>query len=308
MFLAAGDALFDVFPSSQSSAGQRSLDAVVGGSPLNVALGLARLGRPAGLLSAVSTDPLGQQIADFLNTNGVSTDYLVRTDRHTTLAMIATDASGQPNYRFYTEGSADVGLDIADLPARREFDVISLGSYSSVLEPCASALAHFVEQASAHSFIAYDPNIRPSIEPDPEVWKATIRKLGAHAGFIKLSDEDAEFLEPSMSPKDYAKSLLKLGAPWVVLTRGADGASVFSNEHEFDVPGRTVSVVDTVGAGDTFHAALIHHLAEQGCLSRDRVAQADMHAAVSFAIKAAAITCSRQGADLPTLEEVNASE
>ena len=163
----------------------------------NVALGLARLGRPAGLLSAVSTDPLGQQIADFLNTNGVSTDYLVRTDRHTTLAMIATDASGQPNYRFYTEGSADVGLDIADLPARREFDVISLGSYSSVLEPCASALAHFVEQASAHSFIAYDPNIRPSIEPDPEVWKATIRKLGAHAGFIKLSDEDAEFLEPS---------------------------------------------------------------------------------------------------------------
>ena len=112
MFLAAGDALFDVFPSSRSSAGQRSLDAVVGGSPLNVALGLARLGRPAGLLSAVSTDPLGQQIADFLETNGVSTDYLVRTDRHTTLAMIATDASGQPNYRFYTEGSADVGLDI----------------------------------------------------------------------------------------------------------------------------------------------------------------------------------------------------
>ena len=109
-----------------------------------------------------------------------------------------------------------------------------------------------------------------------------------------------------MSPEAYAKSLLELGAPWVVLTRGADGASVFSNEHEFDVPGRTVSVVDTVGAGDTFHAALIHHLAEQGCLSRDRVAQADMHTAVSFAIKAAAAAAAKgRTTTLKKLMQVN---
>lgn len=307
MFLTCGDALYDVFTSSVPDLATRQLTARVGGSPLNVALGLARLGNDTGFLTANSTDPMGQQIQQFLTDNGVQTQFMASTARPTSLAMVATDVHGVPDYRFYLDGSADVSLAPAQLPQQTQWTAISLGSYSTVVEPCASTLQGFVAACAPHSVIAYDPNIRPSIEPRVSVWLETIKALGQHADLIKLSDEDAAFLAPDQSADEYARSLLGFGARWVLLTRGGDGVSIFSADGEVEhVPGRQVSVVDTVGAGDTFQAGLLHALNQQGSLSKVAIGQANMRQAAEFAIKAAAITCTRQGADLPTLAEVEA--
>ncbi|MGB0957806.1 MAG: carbohydrate kinase family protein [Litorivicinus sp.] len=304
MFLACGDALFDVFQTPSDSLTSLDLSAHIGGSPLNVALGLARLGNPVGYLTANSTDTLGEKIQTFMTSNHIDTRYVARCDRNTSLAMVSVNAAGHPSYAFYIEGGADVSLSESQLPRDTEFDAISLGSYSTVVEPCASSLATLVARAQDSSVIAYDPNVRPSIQPDRAVWLDAFERLGSQADLIKLSDEDIEFLSPGSSVETFARAALELGPAWVVVTRGPDGAIAFSREQTLEVPGRKVEVIDTVGAGDTFQAAMLDALHRQGELKRDLLPGADMAAAVSWAIAAAAVTCSRRGADLPTREAV----
>ena len=304
MFLACGDALFDVFQSPSDSLTSLELSAHIGGSPLNVALGLARLGNPVGYLTANSTDALGDKIQTFMQANGIDTRYVARCDRNTSLAMVSVNDAGHPSYAFYIEGGADVSLSRDQLPADSTFDAISIGSYSTVVEPCASSLGAFIARARESSFIAYDPNVRPSIQPDPAVWLDTFEQLGSHADLMKLSDEDIEFLAPGTDIETFARAALELGPVWVVVTRGADGAIAYSRERTVEVPGRKVAVIDTVGAGDTFQAAMLDALNRQGELSRAALADADMQGAVGWAIAAAAVTCSRRGADLPTRDAV----
>lgn len=305
MFLSCGDALYDVFQTQNPTPTQTQLTAQIGGSPLNVALGLARLGQPVAFLCANSTDAFGEKIQQFLVSEQIDTQHVVRTDKNTSLAMVSVNEQGHPSYAFYIEGSADVSLTPSDMPDPNQFSAISLGSYATVVQPVAGALQALVAQAGPDTLIAYDPNVRPSIQPDPQVWWDAFDVLAKRADLIKLSDEDVEFLSPGASLEDFAAKALSYGPKWFVITRGGEGARVFGSQGQrIDCPGHAIKVADTVGAGDTFQAAMLDALQRHGWLSPQTIAQADMAQVVDWAIRAAAVTCTRVGADLPRFNDV----
>ncbi len=305
MILTCGDALFDVFANPASSSSSIALDARVGGSPLNVAVALSRLGQSTGFLAKVSTDSFGRKLLDFLRSEDVDTDLIIRTSAPTTLAIVALDDKGVPAYSFYTNGTADRSLEQAELPARLPdaVRVIHIGSYSTALEPTASSLEALVTRERGRRFISYDPNIRPSIVPDPDLWHRRVTALTAQAHMIKASAEDVEFLYPGAAVGDILADWLAKGAGLAVATMGEKGAMAATRRGiSARVGSPAVKIIDTVGAGDTFQAALLTWLAEHGRLSPDGLATLsadDLKDLLTFAARAAAITCSRRGADMP---------
>ncbi len=313
MILSCGDALYDVFAAARpggGSTGGMALDARVGGSPLNVAIGLSRLGQPTGFFAKVSTDPFGQNLIAHLTNERVETGLCVRTAAPTTLAIVALDAKGVPTYSFYTEGTADRSLERGELPARLPDAIraIHIGSYATALEPTAGSLEALVTRERSRRFIAYDPNVRPSIVPDPALWRGRVAALSAQAHLVKASVEDIGFLYPGADERDILREWLARGVCLAVATRGENGAIAMTRAGLVaEVPSPRVSVTDTVGAGDTFQAALLTWLAEDGRLSPDGIAAMtarDLGAILEFAARAAAITCSRRGADMPRRAEV----
>ena len=310
MILTCGDALFDVFANPSASTSSIALDARVGGSPLNVAVALSRLGQPAGFLSKVSTDPFGRRLMAHLAGEGVDTGLIVRTAAPTTLAIVALDDKGGATYSFYIGGTADRSLEPGELPPRLPdaVRVVHIGSYSTALEPTSSSLEALVARERARRFIAYDPNIRPSIVPDPEVWRRRVAALTAQAHLVKASIEDIQFLYPGASVDSVLADWLARGTGIAIATMGEAGAMA-ATRHGIAarVSARAVRVIDTVGAGDTFQAALLTWLAENGRLSPDGLASLsadDLNALLTFAARAAAITCSRRGADMPRRGEI----
>jgi fructokinase len=310
MILCCGDALFDIFAEDAGSAGSVRLDARVGGSPLNVAIGLSRLGQRSSYLAKISRDMLGNRIISHLEHEGVDTSLAVRTQDPTTLAIVALDPSGVASYSFYIQGTADRSLVLSELPDElpTPIEVIHVASYSTALEPTASSLQALVERHSQRRFISYDPNVRPSIVPDRAVWQARIRSLLPHAHLIKVSEEDVAFLEPGSDAQAVAMEWSRLGPSLVVVTRGdAGGAAITARGIRHSVPACRISVIDTVGAGDTFQAALLTWLAENRRLERNAAAALDereLHSLLSFAARAAAMTCTRRGADMARRHEV----
>lgn len=310
MILTCGDALFDVFAIPGSSDSGIMLEARVGGSPLNVGVALSRLGQPAAFLAKVSTDPFGQRLLAHLRSEGVDTNLIVRTGAPTTLAIVALDDKGVPSYSFYTSGTADRSLEQADLPARlpEAVRVIHIGSYTTALEPTASSLEALVRRERGRRLISYDPNIRPSIVPDPELWRRRVAALTAQAHLVKASAEDIQFLYPGASVDGVLRDWVTRGASVAIATMGEVGAmAVTRHGVAARVGSLAVKVVDTVGAGDTFQAALLTWLAEHGRLSSDGISALpsdDLDALLRFAAKAASITCSRRGADMPRRAEL----
>jgi fructokinase len=312
MLLSCGDALYDVFmaPRSGPSTGSVGLDARVGGSPLNVAVALSRLGQPAGFFAKVSTDPFGQALIQHLEAEKVATDLCVRTGAPTTLAVVALDAKGVPTYSFYTSGTADRSLEAAELPARLPdaIRVVHIGSYSTALEPTAGSLETLVTRERSRRVISYDPNVRPSIVPDPEVWRQRVAALSSQAHLVKASIEDIHFLYPGADERDILRQWLGRGASLAVATRGEMGAIAMTKGGQIaEVASPQVTVVDTVGAGDTFQAALLTWLAEKDLLSPSGIESLSTDALrelLGFAARAASITCSRRGADMPRRAEI----
>lgn len=307
MFVSCGDALFDLFARPAETVGTVTLDGHVGGSPLNVAVGLARLGNGTAFLTKNSTDVFGQRIAGFLKENGVSTDLLVPTTRNSTLAVVSMRQDGSADYCFYIAEAADRSLTKAELPASlpRAVECLHVGSYSTAIEPTASSLLALVRRESGQRFISYDPNVRASIEPDLDLWRHQVIQFSRAAHLVKASDEDLAILYPGKPVETFAADCISRGANLVFVTRGGNGALGFSADgRRVEAPGVKVDVVDTVGAGDTFQAASLHWLGAAGYLAPRRAAEADLEALLSFSIAAAAVTCSRRGADLPRLEEV----
>ncbi|MBL8709527.1 MAG: carbohydrate kinase [Rhodospirillaceae bacterium] len=305
MFLCCGDALFDCFAvSSDSPAGIR-MDGRVGGSSLNVAVGLARLGRPVACLIKNSTDPFGRRILGFLSAEGVDTGLVIPSANNSTLAMVDLDEAGGAGYAFYACGTADRSLSVDELPAVLPPDIraIHIGSYTAVLEPSASCLATLVKRERARRFISYDPNVRPAIEPDLDIWRARLAALTGMAHLVKLSAEDAALLYPGQSADNLAADWTARGVRLVVMTRGGDGAVAYSGHGcSAAVLAPAVEVVDTVGAGDTFQAALLAWLQGHDALTPADAASLDsdaLRAMLGYAARAAAITCARRGADMP---------
>jgi fructokinase len=311
MLMVCGEALLDVFSSGETSTGL-ALDAKVGGSPFNLAVGLARLGQPAGYFGAISTGFAGERLMRALASEGVDTRAVARSEAPTTLSLIGLDAQGVPSYAFYGQGCADRLLHTADMdrvPAH--ITAVNIGSYATVVEPIASTLRALVERELARgndrALIAFDPNIRLNVEPDLPRWRDQLAWMLPRTDLLKISDEDLGLLQPGVAPETFAAVALAHGVKAVVVTRGALGAIGWTAQVSAFIAPVPVQVIDTVGAGDTFQAALLTWLAEHGALNAQALAtltQAGLHAALTFAARAAAITCSRRGADMPRRSEL----
>ena len=308
MIVVCGEALMDVFDAGATATGN-ALDARIGGSPYNVALGLARLAQPVAFCGAVSTGFLGERLMRSLADEGVDTACVQRTAAPTSICIIGLDAHGVPAYDFYGERGADRQLDAAATLARVPGDAhaFHFGSYAMVVEPVASTQRALIEREHSRALISYDPNIRPTVEPSLQTWRDTLAWMLPRTHLLKISEEDIGLLFPGAALDALAQGWLAQGPRLVVITRGGDGALGFTASTQVQAAPMQIEVVDTVGAGDTFQAAMLTWLAEHDRLSIDGVSQLDAAALrdlLGFATRAAAITCSRRGADLPRRDEL----
>lgn len=311
MFVVCGEALFDVFIDNEAAMDATSLSftARVGGSPFNVAVGLSRLERESALLTGVSTDFFGDRLQAVLQAENVSTALLSRKPGPTTLGFVQKNEEGIPSYAFYGDGAADRSLESSDLNFdRSEMSCIHLGSYSIVVPPTADALFELVKAESKNCIISLDPNIRATVEPDLAKWRDRVEKLLPHVDVLKASDEDLGLLYPDRLLEDVLHGWIGAGVKLAVLTRGSDGATLISQVGRAEVKAPATTVADTVGAGDTFQAALLDKVIELNEAHADQwplQLNNDVLMAIGrYAAGAASITCSRQGADLPRREEV----
>ena len=311
MYLVCGEALFDFFSEEDASgqAAKLNYKAIAGGSPFNVAVGLRRLGIESGFFAGLSTDYLGRRLQQVLKDEGISERFLVEFDAPTTLAMVAVGANGSPQYSFRGEGCADRQLQLTHLPPLGdEIRGLHVGSFSLVVQPIGDTLLSLVKRESGKRLISLDPNVRLNPQPDIQLWRARVAELVQHADLIKVSDEDLHLLYPDQTPESVLQGWLQHRCQLVFLTRGGDGASVFSRQHgTWSQPAVKVVMADTVGAGDTFQAALIAWLTEQQLDSvkgLQNLSREQIDAMLGFAIRAAALTCGKTGPDLPYRQQL----
>ncbi len=307
MFVVCGEALMDVFATGDTREGM-TLDARVGGSPFNVAVGLARLRQPVAFLGGVSSGFLGERLMRSLVEEGVRTDTVFRTPAPTTLGLVGLDARGVPSYGFYGAGCADRLLlpeHLDAIPA--EANVFQFGSYATVVDPIASTLRTLIDRVGARHLITYDPNVRLNVEPDLAVWRKHLEWMLPRTHLLKVSEEDLDLLFPGQSIESIAPAWIAAGVKLVVVTLGSKGAVSWCRQGTLRTPPVEVEVIDTVGAGDTFQASLLTWLAEHSMTKPDAlgaISTAALARATAFAAQAAAITYSRRGADLPRRDEL----
>ncbi|WP_405068749.1 carbohydrate kinase [Kribbella sp. NBC_01510] len=303
--LVIGEALVDIIaPAPRTTRnGNGKGKATPGGFAANVAVGLARLGVPTELVARFGTDAYGDQLGAHLFGNGVQlAPGSVDPGFRTSTATATLDAAGVASYQF------DITWDPPALSLTRGCPAIHTGSIATMLEPGATAIRSFLQSVAPQPVtVTLDPNARPSITPDPVATWAAVRQLAGLADLVKLSDEDCEFLRPGVPPDEIAAELLAVErTKCVVITRGGDGALGISRDVRVEVPAPAIEVVDTVGAGDSFMAALLAGLNARGLLGATRLTgltPEDLQDVVDYAVKAAAITCTRPGADPPTAAE-----
>ena len=303
MYLICGEALFDLFLNKDDGLGALDFEARAGGSPFNVAVGIARQGGRSGLFTGISDDMLGDRLAAMLEREGVDTRFLVRSGRRTTLSLVDLTQSGAPSYSFYGVGSADCSLDVNDLPDLDDtIKGLHFGSYSIAVEPVATAFAALARREQ-HRFISLDPNVRPTIVSDPTIWRDRIADLLPFVDLVKVSEEDIEMLFPDASSETIARNWLKAGPSIVVVTDGAKSVRAYRPDVALHAIPPSVDVVDTVGAGDAFQAALLACLmrSESSVLSPTTVSDMTLQAAIEEAARVAAATCQRRGADIPSV-------
>jgi len=310
MLLSCGDALIDFLP-AKSADGRDALVPVVGGSCLNVAIGIARLGAPAGFVGGISTDLFGRIIADHAQASQVDLRYAARRSRPSTLAFVHT-IDGEPHYAFYDDGTAarEWTYRQGSIPFA-EADAIHVGSTTLVDGRAAGQTLALVEDARGATTISFDPNCRPDLIDDKAEYVRRMDRFAACADIVRLSDSDFAFLYGESDPASKAEALFAEGTVLVIITRGARGAWAW-HRHEgmIEVSAPVVEVVDTVSAGDSFQAALLFALRAMNRIGAGplaRISAAELRRALTFAAACAAVTCSRPGADPPRLSEVGAA-
>ena len=288
-----GEVLIDILPTGP----------VVGGGPANTAKALARLGHDVYFIDGISSDAYGQVARTELLRDGVNLDLALVSDKPTCTASVTLDAAGGASYEFLIDGTATFDFHSSWLPDPYRFQpqVLHIGTLVTVIEPGASALYDWAMQVAEFAPIVFDPNIRPSVQPDRDLYEAAVEKWAALSAVIKVSDDDLAWLFPEVSIDDVAKRWINDGVFLVVITRGANGIVGFTEDGRVEVPGVKVDVVDTVGAGDTVGAIVVEAMIEHGLieLRGDRLQEV-----LSRAAHAAAITCSRQGAEPPYKHEL----
>lgn len=309
MIVSCGEALIDFMPIAHE--GAPAYQPFPGGSPFNVAIGLGRLGAPAGFLSRISTDFFGDLLLKTLAENRVDTRYVKRAADPSMLAFVSHRPEGEPQYAFFANGAADRGITEHDLPAILDESVtclhLGLGAISTQAEPAATTFETLLKREAKHRVLVLDPNVRPNLIKDRDAARARLESWVSLCDIVKVSRADFEWLYPDRAVEDSAAAWRNLGPKLVVMTLGADGAMALLDGARLAVPGRKIGVVDTVGAGDSFHSALLAGLNEHGLLTLDGLKKLNadvLKGLLDRAVAAAAITCSRAGANPPTRREL----
>jgi fructokinase len=293
--LVVGEALVDIVEAAGQSARE-----LVAGSPTNVALGLSRMGVSTRVVTAMGTDTRGHLIGQHLADSGVRIDSSSWNLPRTASAVATIGSDGSAQYRF------DLERHLPEQPQWQGERVVHVGSVGAFLHPGGSAVQQLVEDLGDRASLTFDPNIRPALLESHGDCIATVEAIAARARVVKMSDEDAGWLYPGWLAVEIASRLLDLGAAAAVFTLGEDGAMAFARDGHVEIPAPQFAVRDTVGAGDTFMAALI-----EGMLRLDADADAgtgQLALLVRRAIAAASITVRRPGAHLPDTSEFDRAE
>ena len=310
-----GEGLMDFLPISESgeTVGFRLAP---GGSILNVAVGLARLGAPVAFAGKLADDFFGRRLRDYLRAEGVRTDFLAIAPGHTTLAFVTPEAAaGEPSFTFYGEGAADTLLAPEELPAALydETALLHVGSISLLRGSTPQAVRAVAERLRGRAALSLDPNIRPGLVDDEPGYRALLDHFIARADVLKLSLADLAWLEPGAEREDplrVAARYVARGPALVALTLGAGGVVIASaSGHALRQAAPRVAIADTVGAGDAFAAGLLSALAARGAVTRDALlalGEAELAEALRWASVVAALTCGRAGANPPTRREAQA--
>jgi fructokinase len=320
MILCCGEALIDMVPFT-SSEGADAYRPCPGGSPYNSAIAIGRLGVPVSFVGRLSTDFFGELLVKRLGDNGVATNLIARSGQTSTLAFVKLEHGKEPQYAFYTEGSADRSLVPSDLPARlpAEARCILFGSISMTMEPVASTIEALVKREgerkdAAAPVISLDPNVRPVMIRDHAAYVRRLEGWIASSTILKISGADMEFVYPGLERETAIAKVLSMGPSLVVTTLGMDGALAVGRRVDGSLfrataPVVPVQVVDTIGAGDTFHAGFLSWLEMNGKMTRQAVAalsEDELAVALAFANKAASLVCAKRGAEPPTIAEMEA--
>ena len=307
MIVCCGEALIDMLPRALSE-GEPVLLPATGGAIYNTAIALGRLGEPTGFFSGLSTDMFGRQLEADLDDAGVDTSYCARSGRPTTLAFVEL-TDGHASYTFHDEGTAGRMLTEQDMPGFDDsVEALHFGAISLIPEPCGSTYEALLAREAANRVISFDPNIRADFIPDAEVHRARMRRMIAGSDIVKVSDEDLAWIEPGRSSEDVIDEWIAGGTSVVVVTMGADGARAVISDCTVDVAGVPVEVVDTVGAGDTFHAGFLAGLRQQGLLSKpalQKITEEQLRHALELAAQVASVVVSRAGANPPWKHELD---
>lgn len=270
---------------------------MVGGGPANTAKTVARLGYKTYFVGGISSDNYGKAIEEALAESGVDLSLVFRGDQRTALAIATIDENGLAKYDFELNGTASFAFDKSWLPVG-EPDVLHIGSVATLLEPGASELFNWVSSKIVP--VIFDPNVRPSIQGDKAIYRAAVERWIEKASIIKLSEDDLSWLYGGIE-EEIVSGWLSRGVSIVVVTRAEKGLSAYSSESVIDVPAVKVEVVDSVGAGDTIGAVMVEGVLQHGL---EKLRGDALKSVLERAAKAAAITCSRAGANPPTLDEL----
>lgn len=306
MILSCGEALIDMLPRT-STLGEPAFAPYAGGAVFNTAIALGRLGAPAGFFSGLSTDMLGEILAETLSASKVDTSFAARSDRPTTVAFVKL-VNGQATYAFYDENTAGRLLALSDLPTLpTNVTTLFFGGISLVNDPAASTYEALQAREAPSRVTMIDPNIRPGFITDAATYRARITRMIARADIVKLSDEDLHWLMGAGDLTALARQIIATGPKLVFLTEGAKGARAVTASQDRFCAAQKVTVADTVGAGDTFNAGTLAALHSAGALTKAALANlpdATLDAALSLGTRAAAITVSRAGANPPWANEL----
>jgi fructokinase len=301
LIVVCGEALIDVIHN-----GDGTERAVPGGGPFNTARALARLGVPTSFLGHLSDDPFGRELAELLKSDGANLDLATFGPERTTMALADVDSEGLAEYQFEVQGTSAPQLTLSMLPDRLspEVNALHLGTLGMVLEPMASTLVEFIHRERDARVVMLDPNVRAGLIPD-DVYRERLRDAVCRSTIVKASEDDLAWMFPGVGYRDAVEQLLASGVRLVVVTLGSAGSFGAHRDLRISVEAVPVDVVDTIGAGDAFGAALLAWLHDNGHLEQDLTLESDqLLAALQYACAAAAITCSRAGAEPPWKHEM----
>lgn len=293
----SGEVLVDLLPNR----------AVIGGGPANTAKALARLGRKVDFIGGISHDEHGQKARQEFVAAGVGLKLAHESQGKTAQAHVMLDGNGSATYEFTIENTAtfDFSQEWLPDPYRHKPKLLYIGTLATVIEPGASALFEWAMNVAEFAPIVFDPNVRPSVIGDRASYIASVEKWVGLSTVVKGSEEDLAWLYPTEDCREVAKRWLEMGAEIVVVTRANNGILAITRDEMCEVPAMSVAVVDTVGAGDTVGALIVDSIIEHGVIN---LRGSLLKEALDCAARAAAITCSRAGAQSPTRSELAAYE